>query len=330
MGLVSVTAAQQRVHVPLRQPARVPPKGRAAQPPQPQAGQQHHPSPRGRCATLVLVQVAHVGAQLLAERRPGVAARRPAPHVHRAGARVEPRLEAGIADPAEQVDLLGVQEERLVEAAAGGVQGLPPQQHRSAGQPVHPAWQVVLEAAAVEGVQHRRTRRQLAQEQVLGRQPVDARVAAAGPLQPPVLEAQPRPHRTAARARLTEPHQLVDAASIDERVAVQQEHEAPRGLGETPVVARAEAQVAVERHELHVRPLGPQPVRRAVGRRVVDHDQLAARRGSVGVRVEGLEAAPHQVAGLVGHHDHRHVHGHCGTSLRRNNGGAATITSTSA
>ena len=257
-----------------------------------------------------------MAARLLLQRQRRCAGGRAAPHVHDLRSRVEPRLGTESRGAVEQVDLLGVEEERLVEASQPLVQ-LPPHEHAGARQPVHPPCRVVREVAAVEAVEGAGARRELAQVEVLRGQAEDGREAPAGALQAPVGPEQPRPDRAGGRARLGEAHELVDRPGPHERVAVQQQQPAPRGDRRTAVVAGAEADVPAQRHEADVRVLGREPGGGAVPGGLVDDDRLD-RRDPPRVGRQGREAARQELAALVAH-DHDRDVGHA----RRRFAGAA-------
>src|SRR6185436_7336137 len=86
------------------------------------------------------------------------------------GARVEEHLPARLAEPVAPVDLLAHQEEVLVEPA-DRVHGLSPHEHARTEQVLRLARRLVVELLAEERVQSVRPRAELAQEEVLGRDP---------------------------------------------------------------------------------------------------------------------------------------------------------------
>ena len=112
----------------------------------------------------------------------------------------------------EQVDLLGVEEERLVEAAQA-LEQLAAHEHAGARHPVDAPRLVVRELAVVEAVEDARARRELAQVEVLGREAEDGREAPARALQAPVGPAAGAGPTIPARGpRLGEADELVDRA----------------------------------------------------------------------------------------------------------------------
>ena len=111
---------------------------------------------------------------------------------------IEQHLPARLPEAVAPVDLLAEHEEALVEDA-DGVDGLAPDEQAGAAQVLRLAHGLVVEAAAVERVQRLRARSELAQEEVLGRDPPGRRVAADRPLQRPVRVEEPRPRRSPPR-----------------------------------------------------------------------------------------------------------------------------------
>src|SRR4051812_15685096 len=108
---------QQRLEWAAREPAGGRPVRRRAQGAQGEAREQHEAPALCSTARAVLDEVADVAARLLLQGQSRAASRGAAPHVLDLGGRVVPGLRAEAARAAEQIDLLGVEEERLVEAA---------------------------------------------------------------------------------------------------------------------------------------------------------------------------------------------------------------------
>src|SRR5206468_4549959 len=137
-------------------------------------GEQQAPRTLGLTPTAVLVQETDVAAHLLAEHRaPALLRRRPA-HVYELRVRREEHLPARLAEAVEPVRLLAEHEEVLVEEA-NRIRGLAPHEQDRAHQELGRVGPVVRKAVAVEGVEEARPRRELPQEEVLGREPPERR-----------------------------------------------------------------------------------------------------------------------------------------------------------
>ena len=133
---------------------------------------------------------------------------------------------------------------------------------------------VVVEVARVEGIQRARARRELAQEEVLGRQPPERGKAADRALERPVGVEELRSRRRAPRAViLGERDQRLDALADDPRVGVQQQDEVPRRRFDAATPACGEPEVRPARRAARPEPLADE-LDRAVGRPVVDDDRL--------------------------------------------------------
>jgi hypothetical protein len=133
----------------------------------------------------VLEQEAQVAANVLAKQQPPV---RRAADVHAVRRGREDRLPPGPGEAVAPVGLLAEEEEALIEPADLVDRTASNEQARP-HHPVDVAFLVVREAAAVEGVQRLRMRRELAQEEVFGRHPPCRREATDGALQRPVRVA---------------------------------------------------------------------------------------------------------------------------------------------
>ena len=142
-------------------------------------------------------------------------------------------------------------------------------------EPVDLARLVVVEAAGVERVQPPRARRELADEEVLGREPPERRLAAHRALQRPVGVAQPRPDDGRLGMRVGERDEPLEPVADDPGVRVEQEEVAAVGRAHAGVVAAAHAAVLLLDHA-HVREALAHELERAVGRAVVDDDRLVA------------------------------------------------------
>ena len=201
--------------------------------------------------------------------------------MHHLGAGEEVDAPAGLAEAVAPVGLLAEHEEVLVEES-DLVRGVAPDEQAGTEEPVDLAHLVVVETALVEGVQRTRARRQLAQEEVLGREPPQRRKGARGALQRPVGVEQPRPDDGRIRVLVGEPRQLRDAVAGDPGIRVQQQEVAAGGEPHPGVVAAAHADVLLLDHARFREP-PPDDLQRLVGRAVVDHDRL--------VTAHALEAA---------------------------------------
>ena len=109
----------------------------------------------------------------------------------------------------EPVGLLAEHEEALVEQP-DLVGRLAPDEQRRAVERLDLARAVVVEAAAVEGVEELGARPELAQEEVLGREPPERRLAAHRALERAVRVGQPRADDGGTRMRVGERDQRVE------------------------------------------------------------------------------------------------------------------------
>ena len=209
---------------------------------QAQRDEQQAPRALGLAPPAVLVQEADVAAHLLAEHRaPALLRRRPA-HVHELRVRREEHLPARLAEAVEPIRLLAEHEEVLVEEA-NRIGGLAPHEQDRAHQELRLVGLVVREAVAVEGVEGPRARRELAQEEVLGREPPEGREAAHRALQPAVRVAQLRADDRRLGMRLAEGDQPLERAFGRPGVRVQEQEPVARGDPHAGVRAAAEALV---------------------------------------------------------------------------------------
>src|SRR5438105_8797586 len=139
----------------------------------------------------MLGEETQVPAQLLPVHRPPVLACRGAADMDELGARREQHLPARLAEAVAPVRLLAEHEEVLVEEAYGSG-GLPPYEQAGAHQELGLAHLVVVEAGAVERIQGTRAGGELAQEEVLRREPPERRKPTHRALQRPVGIEQAR------------------------------------------------------------------------------------------------------------------------------------------
>ena len=136
-----------------------------------QRHEQQAPQPLGFLRPAMLVEVPQLAAKILDVQPAPV---RCAPDMHDLGAGVEPHLPAGTAEARQPVGLLAEQEEALVEQP-DRVGRLPAHQQGGSREPVDLAGACVVETAGVERVEQVGARRELADEQVLGRDPPEGR-----------------------------------------------------------------------------------------------------------------------------------------------------------
>ena len=148
------------------------------------------------------------------------AAVRGAPDVHGLRSREEEHVPARLVEAVAPVGLLAEHEEVLVEMPdlVGRVAA---DEQASAEEPVDLPHLVVVEAARVEGVQHARPRRQLAEKEVLGREPPQRRKRAGRALQRPVRIEEPRADDGGIRMLIREPGKLLEAVTDHPGVGVQ-------------------------------------------------------------------------------------------------------------
>ena len=199
------------------------------------------------------------------------AVRRPA-DVDALRAREEDHLPAGFAEPVAPVGLLAEQEVVLVALADLGDR-LAPEQHARAHHDLHLAHLVVVEAAAVEGVKRGGSGSQLAEEEVLGREPPDRRIAADRPLQRSVGIDEARADGGCPRPRVREGTEPLERALRQPGVGIEEQHVRARGLADPEVPARAEPAV-LELHHTHVGKARPHERDGAVARAVVDDHRV--------------------------------------------------------
>ena len=269
----------------------------------PARGERHEHQPPGALGlalAAVVGEEAQVAAHLLDEHRAPVLPGGRSAHVNRLRPREEPDLPPGLAEPIAPVGLLAEHEVALVEAA-DSVDRLAANEQAGAHQELRLTLRVVVEAACVEGVERARARCELAQEQVLGRDPPDARKAADRALEGAVGVAQARAYDRRVRVRLGEAHQCVQRAGGEPRVRVQEQVPAPRRGPHAGVVAGSEALVLLLDHDGLGEALANE-VERAVRGAVVDDDELRSR--------DALQSLLHPGQGVVRHDDRgdlRHV-----------------------
>jgi hypothetical protein len=234
-------------------------------------------------------------AQQLQPHTLGIGARRAAAHVLEAGALAQLHLPPGVAQPRAQVGVLAVHEESLVEAA-DLLERLAPYQQRRALQELGGS-----HAAAAQRTGAPPPRPVQAGDQTRKGEPQGQR-----------HRAERRPDRRALRLALGVEQQRAGGAepgaalgALDQpfepvfdrpRVGVEQQHPAPRGCRH-PRVGRA-AEPVVARLADHTHRLARE-LRRALGRAVVDHDELVV------AATERGQATAKELARVVGDDDDR-------------------------
>ena len=167
---------------------------------------------------------------------------RPAADVRALGSGEEDDLPAGLMETVVPVRLLAEEEEVLVREA-DLVDRLPPDQHAGAHHAFDLACLVVVEVTRVEGVQRPASGCELAQEEVLGREPPERGKSPNRTLQGPIRVRQPRPDEGRVRARVGELDDPTKRVADEPGVRVQEEHVAALGVPNPGVPARGEAQV---------------------------------------------------------------------------------------
>ena len=298
---------------PAARPASARPRGRRARAPraQAQAGQQHAArAPARRRARRACRSSARgcapAPASVSAEARPA----RAAPHVLDLRSGVVPGLRAELPrrGRAGRPPRSRGRTPRRSRPAARTARGA-----RAAQAPVSQSTRhglVVRELAAVEAVEDARARRELAQVEVLGREPEDGREAPARALQAPVGPQQARADGAGRGPRLGEAHELVDRARAGRRRRCSGAAASARSRARAPRLLPApKPTFSGSATSAHVGVLGRQPGRGAVLRGLVDDDHLARRRAT-GVGRQRGQAAREQRAALVAHdHDRDVRHG---------------------
>ena len=187
----------------------------------------------------MLREKSQVAADVLTEHPPAM---RRTPDVHALGAGEEQDLPAGLPEAVAPVRLLAEEEERLVQRA-DLLDGLAPHEHAGAHHDLDLALLVVLEPARIERVEQLRARRELAQEEVLGREPPQRREAAHRALQRPVGVQELGADDRGLRMRVGELHEPRERAVGQPGVGVQQQEVAAGDDRHACVPARGEPQV---------------------------------------------------------------------------------------
>ena len=190
------------------------------------------------------------------------------------GAREEEDLPARLPEPVAPVRLLAEEEERLVERPHL-VDRVPPHEHARTHDELGLAHLVVVEAARVERVERPRPRRELAQEEVLGRQPPQGREPAHRPLQRPVRVQQARPDDRGARPPSANATSRASASPRSHASAFREEDVPALGLPDPQVPAGPEPAV-LRLDDAHLREPLADEGDGAVARAVVDDDDLLA------------------------------------------------------
>ncbi len=261
---------------------------------------EHPPRPLRLAHPVVLRQEPQVADHLLAVVAPPVLLGRGPADVKDLRLGVEEHLPAGLDESVAPVALLVEHEEVLVEEP-DGVGGVAPDEHRRAHHELGLADGVVIEPARVERVQRPGTRGELAQEEVLGREPPDRGKPAHRPLQRAVRIEQLRADDGSLRMLVGEGDQLLQRAVLQPGVRVQEQVVATRGGAHPGVRASSEPAVLLLDDPRGRKALANE-LQRSVGRAVVDDDHLGA--GSL----EALQRALDPGERVVGDDDGRDVH----------------------
>ena len=225
---------------------------------------------------------------------------------------------AGVAQPRGQVELLAVQEERLVEHP-DLVEHLAGQQHAGAGDPIHLALGGSVPPLHVVPAAEPIARQERPQEAVSHRVD-DARERPAARIHGPVRVADHRPHDPRARVRPRDRDVVGERSRPPFRVGVQQQHVRRIGLPDALVPRRREVDVLRVLDQADPRMRGDRARVAAVDRRVVDHQHVDV--DVAAMRLERRQAPFEVVAGVVVHDDdgelrraaNRHRCGVCATS----------------
>src|ERR1051325_6405246 len=189
---------------------------------QPHRREQQPPGPFGLAGPAVLPEKPQVPAQLLAVHRPPVLGGRRAADMDELGAREEEYLPPRLPEAVAPVGLLAEHEVVLVEEPYG-IGGLAADEHAGAHHELGLPHLVVPEPRRVERIQRARARRELAQEEVLGREAPEAREAADRTLQRAVRVQQLRADDGGFRVLLGERDEPLNRVADRPRVRVEQQ-----------------------------------------------------------------------------------------------------------
>ncbi len=264
--------------------------------PQPKRDEEQLPAALGDPRPAVLREEAQVAAEVLPIQAPAVGG---AADVHTLGSREEEHLPAGLPEAVAPVGLLAEEEVVLVEKP-DLVDRAPADEQARAHDELGLAHLVVVEPTRVEPVQHGRAGRELAQEEVLGRQPPERGEAAHRALEAPVLVQEPRSDDRGLGPPVGERHEPPERVADEPRVRVHEQDVAAGRPADPLVPARGEPAV-LALDELDVGEALPHELDRPVGRAVVhDHDAPAR---------EALEAGLDPGQRVVRHHDDGDVGG---------------------
>ena len=170
----------------------------------------------------MLGEEAQVAANVLLEEAPAVGR---TADVDDLGAGKEEHAPACPVEAIAPVGFLAEQEERAVRWA-DGVDRVASDEHAGAHHVLHFTRFVVVEVARVEGIERVRSRAQLAQEEVFGREPPERGEATHGPLERAVGVEQLWTDHRGLRMLVGEGGKLLDGVADGPRVGVQQQDEA--------------------------------------------------------------------------------------------------------
>jgi hypothetical protein len=213
--------------------------------------------------------------------------------VHALGAGVEAHLPARVAEALAPVRLLAEEEEGVVERA-DLLDRLATDEHARAHHDLDIARLVVLETARVERIQQASAGRELAEEEVLGREPPQRWDAAHRPLQRAVRVQQARADDGRLGIRVGVPDQAAERPLGQPGIRVQDQEIASGRDRHAGIPPGCEPEVPLLDHPC-CRKAFPDHFHRAVVRAVVDDDRLLV--------ADALEALLDPGQGVVGDDD---------------------------
>ncbi len=267
-----------------------------------QRGEQQPPASLGGLRPPVLGEEQQVAAEVLPVQTASV---RGAADVDALGSREEEDLPARPVEPVAPVGLLAEEEVVLVEEA-DPLDRAPAHEHAGTHDELRLAHLVVVEPARVEAVEERRPRRELAQEEVLGRKPPQGREAAHGPLETAVLVQQTGGDDRRLGSPVGERDEPRDRVADEPRVGVQ-EQDVPALRPADAVIPTGSEPAVLGFEQRHVRKAVADELDRAVSRPVVDDDGRDAGKA--------LQAALDPRQRVVGDDDRHDVGGRAGTAV---------------
>ena len=211
-----------------------------------------------------------------------------------------------------EVGILPVDEEALVEPAEPGEQGTPDHQEGAHHRVHRPRLGMVPVEQEMRG---HAAGQQPVEEQGVGDQARSRRMAGAGAVRAPRLVDQPGADDADAFIRSEHGAGRPDAVPADPRVGIEEQDRLRLAQGRPLIAGPGEAAiVGVAQHgEREIRPF--EPLGRAVGGGVVDHDDAQVR--GIPARGEAREAVPELVSGIPVDDDDVEERPHGGASAGR-------------